>query len=774
MPYDQYLITRIMGAVRARDFSKVEELWIDIQSSHKPLLELDAFYSIAREVAERGDKERAAELLLMLRDDLKGEGRDDELFALLRAAVGYSGRVKGVREELINQYRRVYGEHSGFEAVLSKTDLAGEGKVHKCVEELDQAFAYVAGDFVFHSRGWGIGKVVEAHPDQGEFVIDFARRRGQRMDAGMALRALEKRSTDDLDVLLWTDKDRVRDLAATDPLRLLKSALGSSNGKLQARDLREKLTDILNKSAWTKFWAKARKLAKDDPQIEVGPAPKSIISLREQPLEREDEVAENLRRAPRYKDRIATARKELLAVKKDSSGQPPQWLAEALKLLRKNSEKGQYERAAADLESMLFFDEAAAAFPGSVPDFEPSSRDGGVDPETGEPLPGGVSPQISEFLDDYGPEQLPDLLRAVTIPEYRKQVVALLPRIQPEDYAVTLRALLLDPAPQTWRASIKVLKAAGQDDVILDAINQIVIKPSGSPAAYAAFARARLNQQLDVLEDRRDVDLLGKAIQLLDTINLEYKDSGDRKRKARLKATVDALRAIFNDKGNKVLDRVIGEASEDEVRRILTLVRQSPALTATVRRNTERFVVRRFPEMLAAYKKADGEEGEGVLFCTAEGKLRQERELARIMEEDFEAIRIEIGKALEFGDISENAELDAAREKQQRLADRIERTQDELSRAVVIDFEKVATDIVSIGSRVSVTNLSTKEEESFTILGPWDLDDAQPSIISHLSAVATGLIGTRPESNATVTLPDGSKVEYLVNTIERAALTQDK
>lgn len=768
MAYDQYLVNRIKGAVRARDLQKVEELWVDLQASTTPLESLKVFFETAHEVAERGDKERAAELLLLLRQDLKNEGREDDLFKVIRKAVSYSGRVRSVREDLVAQYRRVYGERPGFEAVLSRTDLAGEGDVRKSVQALDEAFSFTEGDYVFHTRGWGVGKVVESHPETGEFVIDFApgQPQGKRMDAGMALKSLERRNADDLDVLLWQDQGKVAELAKDEPLELLKSALRASGGKLQARDLRDRLTPVIEKSGWTKFWAKARKQAKQDPRIEVGPAPRSVIQMREEEVSRDDEMMEKLHHLRTFKKRIVTLRKELVAAKKDG-GETPGWIAQGLSDLAKaHGKEGSESKLAADLEYALWKNELAEGFPDAIP--EVSAAEPAVDPDTGEPLAEGIPNHLIEPLQTLTLDNICEVVKEMRVPDYRKQAVQLLCTLDPAKGAELVNAVLLDPAPGVWTAGVKALKRISRDDVILDAVNTIVIKPRKYPHAYVAFAKARLGGKLDVLPDRDKAEIVAKAISVLDAMVLSHKETGDKKRKAALKTSIDAMRGVFNLKSQRVLKEVVTESDEHEVRRLLQLVRQSPALTETILRATEGAVAQRFPEMLTAAAEVSEEAGDDVLFTTEEGKRRKERELDTLRNVEFEKIKIEIGKALDFGDISENAELDAAREKQQRLAEQIERVQNQLEIAKVIDLDEVETSRVTVGTRVTVTHTGTNETESFTILGPWDLTEEDPSIISHMSPMAKGLLGKAPEETAVVQLPGGDEAEYKVVEIERA------
>lgn len=346
--------------------------------------------------------------------------------------------------------------------------------------------------------------------------------------------------------------------------------------------------------------------------------------------------------------------------------------------------------------------------------------------------------------------------------------------LEGEEAIATLQAVILDPAPQVWDVASSALEAIDRGDVIIDSVQKVLIAPDAYPEALAAFARARLSAGKPLAPERNDAEILVKTLQVFDQVNLEFKGLTDRKRKATLKPTVEALRGLISEKSQRILGKVVGGASEGDVRRILQIVRQSPTLTPTIKRATEKFVAERFPELLStvATSRRDDEEPEKVLYSTIEGIRRRERELREIVDVKMPEITIEIGKALDFGDISENAELDAAREKQQRLGEQVKRMQDKLGRVQAIDPDKVLTDEVRVGTRVVVEHLATGGEETYSILGPWDLDDEDDSVISHLSAMARGLLGLKPDDVAVVILPGGGTVEHKIKSIGRVVLQE--
>ena len=154
-------------------------------------------------------------------------------------------------------------------------------------------------------------------------------------------------------------------------------------------------------------------------------------------------------------------------------------------------------------------------------------------------------------------------------------------------------------------------------------------------------------------------------------------------------------------------------------------------------------------------------------LTTQDGYNKRRLEYDRIVNVELEEVRLEIGRALEFGDISENSELDAAREKQKQLALRIERMRNELEQVTIIDPATVELDQVRVGTRVSLRHKSPAKEETYTVLGPWDADEKH-NVISFLSPIARALLGKRVGDEVDVLLPDGSKPRVEILSISRA------
>ena len=128
----------------------------------------------------------------------------------------------------------------------------------------------------------------------------------------------------------------------------------------------------------------------------------------------------------------------------------------------------------------------------------------------------------------------------------------------------------------------------------------------------------------------------------------------------------------------------------------------------------------------------------------------------------------EIKSAASFGDFSENAELDAAREKQQLLTLEVQRLRDKLNQAQMIDELEIDASRVSIGTAVTLYDNLEKQETKWTILGE---DESNPSegVISYKSPLAKGLMGKEEGDEVKINLPAGPK-EFDILAVEPAEI----
>ncbi len=136
-------------------------------------------------------------------------------------------------------------------------------------------------------------------------------------------------------------------------------------------------------------------------------------------------------------------------------------------------------------------------------------------------------------------------------------------------------------------------------------------------------------------------------------------------------------------------------------------------------------------------------------------KVNQRREIAQ-----------KIKEAREQGDLSENAEYDAAKDEQRDIEARIEQIEQILKNAEVVDEDEVDLDVVNIGCLVRVLDIEYNEEEEYKLVGSSEASSLQNKI-SNESPFGKALIGAKVGDVVEVEAPAGV-VEYKVLSIHRA------
>lgn len=139
---------------------------------------------------------------------------------------------------------------------------------------------------------------------------------------------------------------------------------------------------------------------------------------------------------------------------------------------------------------------------------------------------------------------------------------------------------------------------------------------------------------------------------------------------------------------------------------------------------------------------------------TPEGHSRLSAELKRLKTVERPAVIRAIAAAREHGDLSENAEYHAARERQGFIEGRVMELEDKLGRAEIIDISRLSGSKVMFGAKVRLVDEETNEEVTYQIVGPEEAEIAQ-GLLSIGSPLAQALLGREAGDTVEVTTPRG-------------------
>lgn len=141
---------------------------------------------------------------------------------------------------------------------------------------------------------------------------------------------------------------------------------------------------------------------------------------------------------------------------------------------------------------------------------------------------------------------------------------------------------------------------------------------------------------------------------------------------------------------------------------------------------------------------------------TAEGYSALDAELKRLKTEERPAVIAAIAEARSHGDLSENAEYHAAKERQSFIEGRVAELEDKLARAQVIDVSRLSGSSVKFGATVTLLDEDSGEEAVYKIVGE-DEADVRGGKVSITSPVARALIGKEEGDVVEVAAPGGPK-----------------
>jgi transcription elongation GreA/GreB family factor len=258
----------------------------------------------------------------------------------------------------------------------------------------------------------------------------------------------------------------------------------------------------------------------------------------------------------------------------------------------------------------------------------------------------------------------------------------------------------------------RLLTEAGRFDSFF---GQLVSAPRKNPAAFTWLAeRAGDNPEWMAKNPTRLLQ------QILFALN-----SGDF-------ATYRAARLVPLTESGGTIPRILGYLSEEQAPQALAAVERAPGLESYQREPLVNAILLRFPDLR--------NEEDTTLYATSEMIITKRAELKNLAEVELPANRSAIEEAREMGDLRENFEYKAARQRHEYLSARATQMKQDLDRARPIDSSQVKGNEVVIGCRVRLVS-DNVAERTITILGPWE-SEPEKDILSNESEFAQKLLGT--------------------------------
>jgi transcription elongation GreA/GreB family factor/transcription elongation factor GreA-like protein len=195
------------------------------------------------------------------------------------------------------------------------------------------------------------------------------------------------------------------------------------------------------------------------------------------------------------------------------------------------------------------------------------------------------------------------------------------------------------------------------------------------------------------------------------------------------------LRNAATDSDYHLARLAVEKMDEPEATRFVGTVQRIKMFDGYLGEELVQLAVARFPSL-------DQTHADSVIYTTSRGMEKAKAELRQMAEIEVPKVADEIARARAHGDLSENYEYKAAKEKQGRLMMKLKRQREEVARARVILPPDVDVTEVSVGCKVRLEGKAGNVLE-YAILGPWDADHER-GVISYLSPFAQVMMGKKP------------------------------
>jgi len=699
-----------------------DDAWSELIGANGPTDELFAALRIAAE------KKRIPRCIPQVRlhvEALDDAGRHEEAARLLGFVVSTGASAGELAPLLHEQVKKTWGEEAWFAKYAEIAGFVeGVSDARKPWIAFERLLGFGQSRLVYHPGGWGTGEVTELHADTLEISVTFASGRRDRFPLAAASDIFDPLPEEDLRAQFFRDADLLKKKLREDPLDVLKSVVVRHGGKASVAGIKNALCQVgIEGSGWTAWWRKARKLAENSEWFKVtGVATRGDVALLRTAVDPATDLRRELEGYATLDDLLSHVRNQLLA-------KPDERLRGVMfEVIEKRaglipSKDPLSMRLSA---WMLLRDECAEA-PLALLDHARAV--------VALPLP----------TDQNVPPGLWKLFQAIPGAKEQERAVLLLQDVYGDEWPEEALKNLHHAAPGMVRALVDALMAKGKKNELGAMYRDLLARPLRSPETLIALARlgeaGKLPGELPS-EPQRAVALLALATNLY-----VARDSRGDTAAARTKGKLTELLV----KGKEpLLARLLRTAEPATIE----------SIQRTIQRGVDEEIESIVADFVAVIPQIGGRGGaphfweNDRVWTTKKGLEKRSAEFKHLREVKIPANQDAIGRAAAMGDLSENAEWEAAIEEQRTLTGRAMEMEAELRVVELIENASLQEGVASPGTNVRYREAKGGIENEITILGPWDMDLGE-QVVSYRAPLAQGLLGRRAGDRVIVSLPSG-------------------
>lgn len=701
--------------INKKAFNHVKELWARLLSLDFD--DLNFFLNTERKVAVSFDTEKASQLLLDFYNTAREAEKWDLCITVLKKIVDYNPKDSDVRKQLVECYKRKYANHSKVDSYIEKSELDKEWRnIHEAILDFEKHISFDSGAFVYH-RTWGIGVIRSI--DNDTLNIDFTTKRNHPMSLDMAVTALTCLPKNHIWVLKSViDKKRLHDRVKSDPHWAVKTIITSYNNAASLKQIKAELVpSILTAAEWNNWSKEAKNQLDKDPEFGNLPDRTDVFTVRETPITVKEKLYNNFKANTKFYARVKVMREFLKECEPDSDyfNDIYTYFTSYLKEMSQPTD--------INISAYVLVREIVKEYPYLNP---------------------GLHAHFKDILKDKN--QLVAIFEKIEDAEIRKSFIRFVKEYP--DWPIIYTRLF----PKClYKSILDDLTNQNRTDLIGEMFAEIASNFREDRLAFIWLIK-NASEYEDLCHISEETFVIN-AIQLLATLYKEMDNRYNVSENRKLAQQIEAI--LFKEERLKAM---IENTSADKLSKIYSIVNEIKGLSLSLKHEVRKMIGDAHPDFKFGDEQSKTLSARDIISRTLlvlrRSHQAKSRELKYIIDVEIPNNSKEIGEALELGDLKENAEYKAAKEKQTILNATASKLQEDLEKAHVFEKEEINTSQVGFGTKVTLMNQLSKKEEVYTILGPWE-SDPNENIISYLSPFGKNLIGAKV----------GEKLEFEINEI---------
>ena len=726
-----YYKKAILRYINANNYNACKEVWTKLVQLIPE--EIDFFQNLRRKISKQMGDIKTTNLMQELYNYYKDNKKWDTAILILKQNLEIDPKDTWARKEITDCFRGKYASHSHLEDYIRSSNLTQSYRnVFEAINDFEKHIAFDKGSFVFH-RNWGVGIIRKLENDT--LTINFGRVGGIReIKLSMAVTALKPLAKDHIWVLKATkQKDELAKKIKAEKEWALETIIKSFDNNCDFKRIKAELVpSILTTGEWTSWNTAAKKILDTNPIFGVNPNDISMYTVREGNITPTEKLANEFKAQKQFFARVDILMKFFENEEMDRTNESFAEMYSYFTGFLKNISKVT-EQVLASYLVVRYISSQDSQFAFHVNETFAEIYNRIEDPRL----------IYAELKDSKNTHLKADFLECIKmLPDWNVQYIRLFPTV-------------LD----------------------MKLINELIKK--GFTADVQKLARTSFEAFKDYREtvlfffkDCQDFDWFKAAdipyekqlITLINIIELTFREINNHVNTTENKKINKNATALLFD--NDTIFNYMFSKDESTVKKMYTLIDDIADIDASYKSTARNKILEKYPDFKFRVSTEEKNSQPKGMIVTAKKLAEKKAEIDNIKNVELETNKKDLADAKAKGDLKENAEYQAAKERKQYLEHTLAKLQEELNRAVIFDPTTSTTAVVSFATVATLHNNTENKDEEYTILGPWE-SDPENNIISYMSPFGNAILDKKVGDTVKFTINEHN-YDYTIKDIKKA------